>query len=740
VTASRTAPSGTTTRICPLCEACCGLDVTVDGERITAVRPNPRDVFSHGYACPKGLALASLDADPDRLRTPLVRDGGGWREVSWHDAFAAVDRALPPLLAAHGSNACAVYLGNPYGHNLDLQLYGPALLSALRTRNLFSAASVDSMPKHLATGLMFGTGFGIAVPDIDRTDHLLVLGSNLLVSNGSTMSAPGLPQRLRALRRRGGRLVVVDPVRTRTAAAADEHIPIRPGADAYLLLAMVAVIAEDDLVRLRAVDGLVDGLDTVLELAAGFPPEAVADRCGIPADVIRRLARDLARAERAAVHARIGTTTQEFGTLCSWLVDVLNVVTGNLDREGGAMFALPPAGSATTRPATGAGWPHGRWTSRVRKAPELQGELPLACLAEEIDTGGEGRVRALITVGGNPARSAPNSARLEQALGRLDFMVSVDTYLNETTRHADVILPAPRLATRGHFDLVINQTAVRNAARYSPPLLARAPGERGEDEIMLRLASIAAGTGPRPDLRAADDALAHRAARRASADPVIALAAVAPRTGAERLLDIALRAGPYGDRFGDEPDELTLDRLLAAPDGIDLGPLRPRLPGALRTPTGRIDLAPSLIVTDVERLRAGLSAPRPDLVLVGRRQMRGMNSWLHNALPLTRSGRCTLQVNPADATTAGLSDAGRAVVRSTTAEVEAEVEITDGVPPGVVSLPHGWGHDGGDLRLSSAVAEPGVNVNDLTDDLACEPLTGTPYFTGVPVTLAPTTR
>ena len=717
-------------RICPLCEACCGLLVDVDGGRLSTVRPNPDDVFTKGYSCVKGLNLAEIDNDPDRLIRPMVRVAGELRDTSWADAFALIADRLPPLIA-DDRDACAVYLGNPFAHNLDLQLYGSALLSALRTRSLYSAASVDSMPRNAANGLIYGTGFGIPVPDIARTQLLVLLGSNPMVSNGSTMSAPNLPGKLRDLRRRGGRLVVVDPVRTRTTRVADQHLPIRPGADAYLLMALICVIAAEGRIRLRAADGLVDGLDDVLRLAEPFTPEVVADRCGIAADVIRNLARELATTDRAAVHARIGANTQEFGTISSWLVDVLNVITGNLDREGGVMFALPPAGGPNTRAGKPGGWPHSRWATRVRGARELQGELPLACLAEEIETPGAGQVRALITIAGNIARSAPNSARLERAFGQLEFMVCVDNYLNETTQHADVILPGARLVTRGHFDTVINQTASHNVARYSSPLDGLRPDELSEREIMLRLAAIVRGDPGEFDIDAADEATALTQARRLplplGVTPERAVAD-SPHRGNERLLDLMLRSGPYG---------LTLDDLLARPDGIDLGAPQPRLPEVLRTASGRVELAPDLLVADVERLRAGLDAPAPDLVLVGRRQQRGMNSWLHNAIAPTRSSRCTLFVHPDDAERFGLTDGRPATVTSATGQLDAVVEVSAAVPPGVVSLPHGWGHDATDARLGVATREPGANVNLLTDDEACEAVTGTPCYTGVPVVLSP---
>jgi formate dehydrogenase len=721
----------TGTRICPLCEACCGLLVEIDNGRISRVRPDPDDVFTHGYACVKGLNLGAIEDDPDRLRMPMVRTDGVLREVGWDEAFTAVAERLAPLIA-DDRNACAVYLGNPYAHNLDLQLYGSAMLSALRTRNLYSAATIDSMPRNAANGLMYGTGFGIPVPDIARTELLVVFGSNLLVSNGSTMSAPNLPEKLRDLHRSGGRLVVVDPVRTRTARIADQHLAVRPGADAYLLMAMVSVIAAEGLVRLRAATGFVAGLAEVLAVAAPFTPEAVAARCGIEADVIRALARELATTDRAAVHARIGANTQEFGTVCSWLVDVLNVITGNLDRPGGVMFALPPAGGGNTRAAKPNGWPHSRWSSRVRGARELQGELPLACLAEEIETPGPGQVRALITVAGNIARSAPNSRRLEAALDGLDFVLCIDNYLNETTRHADVILPGARQITRGHFDTIVNQTASHNVARYSPPLEAAQPGELSEREIMLQLAAILRGDPVPFDVDAADDDMALSLARRLplpDGTTAADLVAASPHRGSERLLDLMLRTGPYPD--------LNLDALLARPHGIDLGEPRPRLPEVLRTASGLIELAPDVVIADVARLRARLDAPAPDLVLVGRRQVRGMNSWLHNSVPATRSSGCTLFVNPEDADRIGLRDGGQTSVGSVTGVLTADVQITDEVPPGVVSLPHGWGHGAPDTRLFAAGRQPGANVNLLTDDLDGDAITGTPCYTGIAVTLTP---
>ncbi|HYZ82015.1 MAG TPA: molybdopterin-dependent oxidoreductase [Solirubrobacteraceae bacterium] len=738
-------------RTCPLCEATCGLELTLDGDRVASIRGDADDVLSHGFVCPKGAALRELHEDPDRIRTPLIRDRDGFRAASWDEAFALIDARLSPILAAD-RNAVAVYLGNPNAHNLDSLLYSRVLLKALSTRNLYSASSVDQMPKQLASALMFGTGTTVAVPDVDRTDHLLMLGANPLASNGSLMTAPDMRGRLRALRARGGTLVVIDPRRTRTAEEADEHHFIRPGTDALLLFALVHVLFEEGLTDPgEALSALTNGIDTIGELARPFTPEAVAAACGILPGTIRRLARELAGAPTAAVYGRIGTCTQEFGTLASWLVDVLNLLTGNLDRPGGAMFALGAAGhsNAAGEPGRGRGARLGRFASRVRGLGEVLGELPVVCLAEEIDTPGDGRVRALITVAGNPVISTPNSARLDAALGALDLMVSVDVYLNETTRHADVILPAPSPLRRGHYDLALYLFAVRNVAHYSPPALEPDPAIADEWVTLLRLAGVAAGMGPNADVAALDEGVARLAIARELETPGSRLAgrtqddilaALEPHVGPERLLDLMLRAGPYGDGFGAGPEDgLSLGALTDAPHGVDLGPLQPRLPDALRTPSGRIELAPEPIVADVPRLREALHrSPADGPVLVGRRHLRSNNSWMHNLPMLVRGpAQCTLHVHPQDAERYGLTDGEPAVLRSRTGSVEAVVEVTDAVMPGVVSLPHGWGHDAPNARLSVASAHAGTNSNVLSDELLFDALSGNAVLNGIPVSLAP---
>ncbi|WP_280426319.1 molybdopterin-dependent oxidoreductase [Nocardia carnea] len=726
-------------RICPLCESTCGLLVDIDDRRITRIAPNPRDVFSAGHSCAKGLGLVALESDPDRVRTPLLRTpSGGFRTASWDEAFDEIARRLPEFVTGD-PGSCAIYHGNPGAHHLDTTFYLGELIAALGTRNIYSPASVDTWPKNLAHILLYGTGLGLSLPDIDRTDYLLILGSNPVVSNGSTVTAPGMADRLRRLRARGGTLVVVDPVRTDTAALADLHVPIRPGTDALFLFGVLSVIATEHATRPDRIPEQVRGVAEVLELAREFPPDVVGAACGIDPELVRRVARGFAAADSAVAHSRMGSCMQEFGTLANWLVEVVTIVTGNLDRPGGAMFALPPGGGPNTWPISTARPMVGRWKSRVRGLPEAMGELPAVCLAEEIRTPGPGRTRALITVAGNPARSLPNTAHVEQALRELEFMVSVDCYVNETTRYADVILPPPPLATRGHHDVTLAHFQIRNVARYTPPLLDLADGELAEWQILLRLAALAQGETDRTTAEL-DDAVAAVAARRAAklagAELDRVRAATAGRRGPERLLDLRLRSGPYGDRFGDEPGGLTLALLEANPDGIDYGPLRPRLPEVLRTPDGRIDLIPEPIVADVTRLRDSLARPVPELLLINRRQRRAMNSWLHNALPQPDDGQCALLMNPADAAGRALLDGDRVEVGSAVATVTAELRLDEALRPGVVSMPHGWGHRGPGLRTTRSAAAPGADYNALVDDTgALEPLTAAPIFNGVPVTV-----
>ncbi|MFC9931042.1 molybdopterin oxidoreductase family protein [Streptomyces sp. NPDC127190] len=740
--------SRTALRICPLCEATCGLTLTIEGTRVTGARGDREDVFSKGFICPKGASFGAVDGDPDRLRTPLVRVAGELREATWEEAFDAVAAGLRPVVERYGADSVGVVLGNPNVHTMAGALYPQVLLGALRTRSVFTASTLDQMPKHVSSGLLFGDANAIPVPDLDHTDHLLLIGANPLESNGSLCTAPDFPGRLKALRARGGRLTVVDPRRTRTARLADRHLAIRPGTDALLLAAMAVTLFEEGLVDLGDLAPHVQGLAELRDALAEFTPEAVAAACDIDAPVIRTLARELAAAPTAAVYARIGSCTVPHGTLASWLVDVLNILTGNLDRPGGALFPQA-ATDKTPRPAgPGRGFALGRWHSRVRQLPEAKGELPLSALAEEIDTqAAEGEpVHALIVVGANPVLSAPDGDRLDKALDSLDFMVSVDPYLNETSRHADVVLPPPPPAQSPHHDFAFNTLAVRNQVRYTRPAVPLEPGRMAETEILARLVLAASGMhGADP---AAVDAMViaqtlGKAVTEAHSpvhgrDPEELAARLTGDNGPERRLDMMLRLGPYGDGFGARPDGLTLEKLLAHPHGIDLGPLCPRLPQPLRTRSGAVELLPGPIAADLPRLRQAMHERPAGLVLVGRRHLRSNNSWMHNVPALTGgSNRCTLHLHPADAARLGVRDGADVRVRGAGGEVVVPAEVTEDIRPGVVSLPHGWGHDRPGTRLGHAAGTPGVNVNQLLDGSLLDPLSGNAVLNGVPVDLLP---
>ncbi|MFF7925071.1 molybdopterin oxidoreductase family protein [Streptomyces mirabilis] len=746
-TSGATPDSRTALRVCPLCEATCGLTLTIEGTRVTGARGDRDDVFSKGFICPKGASFGAADGDPDRLRTPLVRTDGELREATWQEAFDAIAAGLGPIVEQYGPHALGIVLGNPNVHTMAGALYPPVLLSALRTHSVFTASTLDQMPKHVSSGLLYGDANAIPVPDLDHTDHLLLIGANPLESNGSLCTAPDFPGKLKALRARGGTLTVIDPRTTRTAKLADRHVTIRPGTDALLLAAMTYVLFEEKLVELRELAPHVQDAEELATAVRDFTPEAASEACDVDADTIRALARELAAAPTAAVYGRIGSCTVPHGTLASWLVDVLNILTGNLDRPGGALFPQA-ATDKTPRPAgPGRGFALGRWHSRVSRHPEAKGELPLAALAEEIDTATpEGSpVRALIAIAANPVLSAPDGDRLDKALDSLDFMVSVDPYLNETARHADVVLPPPPPSQSAHHDFAFNTLAVRNQVRYNRPAVPLEPGRMAETEILARLVLAATGMHG-ADPSAVDAMVIDSTLGKAVQDPHGPVHERDPKelatrltgeSGPERRLDMMLRLGPYGEGFGARPDGLSLEKLLAHPHGIDLGPLRPRLPQPLKTRSGKIELLPAPIVDDLPRLRAALRERPAAIVLVGRRHLRSNNSWMHNVPALTGgTNRCTLHIHPEDAARLGLADGTAVRVKGAGGEVVAPAEVTDTVRRGVVSLPHGWGHDRPGTRMSHAALDPGVNVNQLLDGSLLDPLSGTAVLNGVPVELA----
>jgi anaerobic selenocysteine-containing dehydrogenase len=699
---------------CMLCEAVCGITVETEGERVVSIRGDRDDPFSRGHICPKASALGDVSADPDRIRQPMRRQGDRWVAVGWDEALDEAAQRMADIQKRHGRNALALYLGNPTVHSYSALLSAPLFSKALGTRTRYSATSVDQLPQMLASLQMLGHQLLLPIPDVDRTDFLLVLGANPLASNGSLMTAPGIAGRLEALRARGGRLVVVDPRRSETAEIADQHLFIRPGGDAFLLAAMLHTLFEENRVALRGLADFTDGLEALRGMVARFSPERVAGRTGIDAATIRQLARDFAAAPSAVCYGRVGICTQEFGAVAAWLVVALNVVTGNLDRPGGAMFPTPAADLVGLASALGERGHFGVWRSRVRGLPEFGGELPAATMAEEMDTPGDGQVRGLITFAGNPVLSTPNGARLERALAGLEFMVSIDIYRNETTRHAHLILPTSFGLERDHYDLIFYALAVRNAARYVPALLQPPPGVRHDWEILSDLA-----------LRL------HRAGGGRRDRKVLLTLRTMRALGPRRVLDGLLRLGPHGLRGRG----LSVRALEKEPHGVDLGPLEPRFPGVLKGK--RLQLAPALYREDLGRLEAQLDGAAADgLRLIGRRQLRSNNSWMHNAQRLVKGPpACTLLMHPDDAKARNLADGQKVLVRSRVGEVTVPLVVSTEIAPGVVSLPHGWGHVRSGTALTVAAAHAGASINDLTDELRLDALSGNAGFSDVPVSV-----
>ena len=745
---SESLPERTALRICPLCEANCGLVLEISGNTVTSVRGDKDDVFSHGFICPKGVSFGEVDSDPTRLRTPMIRNAAGALEpASWDEAFGVIRTRLGAIVAQSGPEAVGMFLGNPNVHSLSGAFMLPAFIKALGTSQRFSASTVDQMPKQAASAMMYGTALTVALADLDRTDYLLILGANPLVSNGSMLTAANFPGRLRALRKRGGQLVVVDPIRTRTAEAANEHIGIRPGSDALWLAAIAHVIMVEGTADLGAASEWIDqvAVDSVIDALAGFTPESVSAITGIDASVTRRIAAELMAAPSAAVYGRMGTTTSglcldgsvlPMATLTSWLIDVINIAIGSLDKPGGVMFALPAAGGPSTEGSSGIG--HGvsipgRRRTRVRELPSVLGEFPVSALAEEIDTPDPetgAHIRAVFVVGGNPIVSTPDSGRLKEAFESLDLLVSVDPYLTATNSLADVILPVSSPMTRPHYDVVFNNLSVRNQARYSPAVFPVPEGEMDEADVLLTLAGIAVGINSGHELSSTemDDIVAANVAASAVKDTAsrlhgssvdTVLASVAPRRGVDRILDIRFRSSPAG---------LTLQDVIDAPHGIDLGALTPRLPEVLRTPSGRIEFAPPVLVSALAAAHAALgdspTSVRPGtFLLVGRRQLRSNNSWMKDIKNLQGgSNKPTAQMHPLDAAEAGRVDGEMISVTSASGTLSIELAVSDTVSRGCICIPHGWAD---------------FNVNVLVGVDHIDPLGGTAVLSGLPVELEP---
>ena len=750
--------NGTHYRTCHLCEAMCGVAIEVKDGHIQSIKGDPDDPLSQGHICPKAVALQDLHDDPDRLRKPVRRTANGWEEMEWDDALDLVADRLHRVRTEHGRNSIGAYFGNPNVHNHGALMAGMPFLKALGTQNRFSATSNDQLPHMLASLEMFGHQILFPIPDIDRTDLLICIGANPMASNGSLMTVPDFKGRIKNLKSRGGKLVVIDPRRTETGKLADDFHFIRPGTDALLLMAMVNTLFEEGLVDLGHAEHWTKDVDLIRLASLSFRPEAVSEHTGISADAIRDLARQLANTQKAALYTRMGTSTQAFGGVTTWLAYVLNILTGKLDSTGGVMFTQPAIDMVALGAVAGQQGHFGRRHSRVKKLPEFGGEFPSSTMADEMLTPGEGQIRAFVTVAGNPVLSSPNGTRLDEAFEQLEFMVSVDYFLNETTRHADVILPPTAGLERSHYDLIFSLFAVRNTAKYSPALYEAGEDSRHDWQILLGLAHRLEKhrAGGRLPLR---EEAGWRAFKQIGPDP---------------LLDLMLRSGPYGTDIGpargvvqpaidlvmdilpdnhpvrslaklsplnrhwqDLPKGLSIRSLKQLPNGVDLGPLRPCMPERLYTRDQKVNLAPRRYLADLDRLHDFLTQPSSDdLLLIGRRHVRSNNSWMHNSQRLVKGkDRCTVMVSPKDAARSGLQAGDSAEISTDTGTIVLPVEITDDIMPGVISVPHGWGHDRPGVEQSVASAHAGASINDVISDQQIDPLVGTSVLNGQTVRL-----
>ncbi|ORV89909.1 molybdopterin dinucleotide-binding protein [Mycobacterium interjectum] len=712
----------------------CGLEIQVEGGKVTSIRGNRDDVWSRGHLCPKGVSLAQVHDDPDRIRRPMIKVDGQWREVSWDAAFRRCTELLTPVIEKYGIGAVTAYTGNPLAHSFSLARYAGVLMGMSGMPITYSPGTVDQWPKNLSSHLMYGLWWNFPVPDIERTDLLVIMGANPAASQGSLLAAPDVMGLIAEIRKRG-KVIVIDPVRTQTAAQADEWLPIVPGTDAALLLAVAHTLFDEGLVNAGP---HVEGLETMRRVAAEWPPERVGTVTGIDENRIRALARELAGTEKSVVYGRIGLCNQEFGSLASWLVDVINILTGHFDTPGGAMFPKPAAWSITTQPLPGLEGglaEFGRWRTRVRGAKEVLGQAPVSCMAEEIATPGEGQLKALITVAGNPVLSTPGGDKLDEVLPMLEAMISVDLWLNETTRHADVILPGLSPLEQPHHDDLILLFAIRSIANYSAPVFD--PGDRPHEwEILIRLTGLCTGTpAEEVDVAAIDDGFFDYLAFTRGLDGA-EIRKLYQHGGPERMLDLTLRTGPFGDQYGKNPGGLTLDMLKANPNGIDFGPMVPQLPDMLGTLDKKIHLAPQYLLDDLPRLAARMERPAEPLVLVSRRHLRSNNTWLHNVPALMKGkDRCTLLMHPEDAARWGVADADVVTVKSEAGEIKVPVEVTDAIKPGVVSMPHGWGHGKPGTRMSVANGSPGANTNVLSPPTFLDQPSGNGALNGIPVTI-----
>ncbi len=692
-------------RACHLCEAICGVEIKTQGDQVLSIKGDKEDPFSRGHICPKATALQDLHTDPDRLKQPVKKVDGGWETISWDEAYQTVAEKLIDVQERHGKDAVAFYAGNPNVHNYGSMTHGGQLRKVLKTKNHYSATSLDQLPHHLTSLKMYGHQFLQPIPDIDRTNFMMIIGGNPLASNGSIMTVPDVTKRLKAIQKRGGRFVVIDPRRTETADIADEHHFVRPGSDAFFLMAMIHTLFDEGLINLGHFSEKVRGLDDVQKAAQGFTPEIAEQQTGIAAETIRELAREMANTEGAVCYGRMGVSVQVFGTLCQWAIQIINLLTNSLDVEGGAMVCSPAFGYV--KPGVGGAGHFDLFRSRVSNLPEFAGELPVVALAEEILTPGEGQLRGLITIAGNPVLSTTNGNEIDKALTDLEFMVSIDLYINETTSHADIILPPTAGLEHDHYDLAFHRLAVRNTTRYNPAVFEPEQNTRHDWQIFNELSAKIA------ELKGVE---------------------FKPLPSPDKVIDLGIQHDHYSANQGHEL-ALTMDKVKEYPHGLDLGPLEANMAERLCTDSGQVHLDIDFILADVDRLKAAQSAPAKDeLLLIGRRHVRSNNSWMHNSKRLVKGKpRWQLLMHPEDLAERGLADNTEVTIASRVGEVSTTVVASDEVMKGVVSLPHGWGHKRNGAKLSIASEQAGVNCNDLTDDKLIDAISGNAALNGVPV-------
>jgi anaerobic selenocysteine-containing dehydrogenase len=692
-------------RACNLCEAICGLEIKTQGDQVLSIKGDKNDPLSRGYICPKGTAMEDIYTDPDRLRKPVKRQGDGWAEISWQEAFDTVAEKLVAVQQQHGQNAVAFYAGNPNVHNYGSMTHASVLRKAVQSKIHFSATSLDQLPHHLASYSLYGHQSLIPVPDIDHSSYMLIIGGNPLASNGSIMTSPDIPKRLKAIQQRGGRFVVIDPRRSETAEIADQHLFIRPGTDAWLLMAMLNTLFAENLVSTGHLTDLLVGINDVRSACASFTPELAEQRTGIAAEQIRQLTRDMANTEGAVCYGRMGVSVQVYGTLCQWAIQMINILTSSMDVRGGMMPSSPAFGYV--KPGESGAGHFAAFHSRVSGLPEFAGELPATVMGEEILTEGEGQIRGLITIAGNPVLSAPNGNQMDQALDGLDFMVSIDLYINETTQHADIILPPTSALEHDHYDLAFHRLAVHNTTRFNEAVFEPAAGSKHDWEIFNELGlAIAARKGIEAK----------------------------PLPSPDKLIDMGIQRGPYSAAAGHEL-ELTLDKVKQHPHGLDIGPLQPSLPERLCTADGKITMMADYIVKELARLAEDQQAMATgELLLIGRRHIRSNNSWMHNSHRLVKGKpRWQLLMHPQDLAAHQLQDQSQVRIQSRVGEVQTLVVASDEVMPGVVSLPHGWGHKRDGVSMEIAREQGGVSCNDLTDDKLIDQASGNSALNGVPV-------